>query len=523
VNQPSGAFRSTLIVSVARVASALLALAMGTLSARYFGTSAEKDCYVVANAVPGLVTSVLLGGIWTTLLVVLAEIGEREGVSAQVLFTRTILRRLVLILVPAALAAALFPEILIRGVAPGFAPEQVLLAARLLRFTAFAPLGMVSYTVIRCLFETRSRFAVPTFLSLLIPLFSLVTLLVFVERIGIFTLAVGPLLGMVSAISLLLFAATRTLRDPPGFTPAPRTSGGDAARHRLFWGAFVPMSIGANSGQINLIVDNAFASYLPTGSIAMLGFAFVIIANAEQLTILSLIETAFPRYLSAALRGTDDLAEMLWRTLRYMVLLAAPISAGALAFGVPLARLLFERGRFGADATRGVASLLACYSLEILFMGYLLSLSRVLLARKRFAPVAWIALLGISGNAFLDWLLMKTLGLEGIALATTAVTLLQCLILLPYVRREVPSIHGPRGGLHATKVLLSAALMGTVVYAWSAIFGRLALTGPGPTRLLEVAVGLALGAATYVGLLWLLGVEEARAAIGRVMRTLSTR
>jgi putative peptidoglycan lipid II flippase len=325
----------------------------------------------------------------------------------------------------------------------------------------------------------------------------------------------------VMAVVVLACLVRPVLRDPAGFAPNPGTAADHSAWRRHFWYALLPMSLGANSGHINLLVDNAFASYLPAGEITLLGFAFVIISNTELLTTLSLAEVAFPRLAAAALRGPEALRETLQWSLRHSILVTTPLGIGALVFGRPLVRLLFERGEFGPDSTLGVTRLLACYSLEIIFMGYLVMFSRVLFAKKRLAIVAWTSAATIFSNAVLDYVLMRWLGVNGIALATTLVTLIHVLILAPLVRREVPAIRWQGDTLFLGKALASAAVMGGLVLAWSHVFERSFDVSLEAARLVEVLVGLALGGISYVGLLHLLRIEEARSILRRLVQSVA--
>lgn len=516
MKQPAGGLRATLIVSVARLLYTALAFALGVLSARYFGTSAAKDSYLIAQTIPGLVTTFLIGGIYSSLLIALVEVGRGEGIAGQVKLMRRTLWSVFLILSPFVAAALLVPEGIIASIAPGFGTDRLEMSAGLLRLTALTAVGAVSFTVIRCLFETRLQFGVPCFVHLLIPLTSLVTLAVLAERIGIFALALGPLIGQVAGVALLVSLVRRVLRDPPGFVPAATATADAGRRNRRFWISLVPMSLAANFGHINLLVDNAFASYLPTGAITMLGFAFVIVSNSELLTTLSLAEVSFARLASSALQGTEALRETLRWSLRYMTLVTAPLSAGALVFGMPLVRLLFQRGQFTAESTLGVSRTLMCYSLEILFMGYVVLFMRLLFARKRIGFVAWTSSGAILANIVLDYLLMKPFGINGIALATTCVALLHLLVLIPIVRREVPAFHAPGDTLFLAKALGSAAAMGALVLAWASVFEGHFDTTREAARILEVGIGLAIGAASYVGFLHALGVDEARALIRRL-------
>src|SRR6266446_797833 len=350
--------RSTVVVSSTRLADAALSLVAGSLSAKYLGTSMEKDCYLVAQSLPTLITLFVTAGFYTTILITLAEIGRNQEIAGQIRFTRRTVLHTTLPLLPLIALALLFPRPLIEGLAPGFEPRHVILGAHLLRITSLTILGSISLAIVRCLFETRRQFTPPALIGLLVPGLSLVALVCLVGRIGILSLAVGPLLGVTAAVVLLWILALTRLEDPPGFSPVAPTEGDFDRHHRHFWRSFVPMMLATSFGQVNLAVDNAFASSLPVGSITTLGFAFVIVSNSQLLTIHVIVMVAFPRMVQAALDDLSSLRDVLRTHLRHMVLVAAPLSAGALTFGLPLSRSLFERGAFSSASSLGVATVL---------------------------------------------------------------------------------------------------------------------------------------------------------------------
>jgi putative peptidoglycan lipid II flippase len=514
--QTPSALRSILTVSAVRVLNTLLFLVLGMMSAAYFGTSLQKDCYLVAQAVPGLVTTFLTGGVYASLLVALNEIGVRDGLDGQIVFTRMTLAHLALVLLPFVLLTFAIPDAIVGHLAPGLVGEGLHLSGRLLQLTAIGAVLSVCLTVSRCLYETRLQFFVPCVLTLLVPLGSIVVMVALVDAAGVFTLAWGPLLGTAAAVGLLHFLARRVLRDPPGFVPAPDRTVERSRWRRQFWMSLLPLSIGANFGQINLLVDNAFASYLPVGSIATLGFASVIISNLRLLTVASLGEVALPRMAGAALRGPTDLRDTMRWVVRHMVLITAPFTAGALAFGVPTVRLLFQRGKFTPQDSVSVAVLLACYAPELMLTGFVSALTLVLLVRKRFTLLAWTSGGAILANTLLDYLLMRSFGVNGIAIATPFSTLLHILLLVPLVHREVSGLLGPDDLRFLFKTTACAAIMALVSLGWASVFEHLEAATWETGRALEVGIGLLLGAATYAGLLYLVDVAEARALLARI-------
>jgi putative peptidoglycan lipid II flippase len=283
------------------------------------------------------------------------------------------------------------------------------------------------------------------------------------------------------------------------------------------WRSFVPMMLATAFGQVNLLIDNAFASALPTGSITILGFAYVIISNAQLLTIYVIVQVAFPRMVHAAIDDPAGLLDTMRTHMRYLLLVAAPMAAGALTFGLPLARALFERGAFPASSSRGVATVLACYAAHILLMGHLLLLARLLIVRGRLASTALISTVAIALNALLDWLLLKPMGLYGIALSTTLVTTSYFLVLVPLALKETPGLFARGERLHATKVLACAAAMGLFLRGWEVGFERIYNVAGEAARVLELGSGICLGGLFYVLLLRWMGVHEPMEVIRKLV------
>jgi putative peptidoglycan lipid II flippase len=515
----SGSLGAVASVSLARVIGLGLALTIGVISAGLFGTGAAKDCYLVAQMAPGFLTTFLVGGAYSSLMVLLMEIRRAGDLVGQVRLTRTVLVDVLLaVAIPVALALVA-PRAIVQLLAPGLPAEHVELSASLLRLTIVAVPCVVALALTRCLFEINMRFGVTSTLGLVTPVVSLVTLAAGAGSLGIYALALGPVLGSCLTWALLTALRARVLGDP---ITVPASGGPEAltqgACRRRFWRSLIPLSLGANYGQINLLVDNAFASYLPTGNIAALGFAFVLVSNTELLTTLSLAEVNFARLASSTQREPHQLADAIRWGQRHMLLVTAPLAVGFVSFGGPVVRLLFERGQFEAAATRAVSLLLACYSLKILFMGILAIDSQLLLVRGRVTRLTVAAMTAIAANAALNALLMPRLGVEGIALATTMATFLHVVIIARLARAEIDATQ-PRGsGFFGARVIACAVLMGigTAVWAWG--FERTLGCSTEILRAIEVGGGLLLAFGLYTGLLHLARVDEGRALFRRLVR-----
>jgi putative peptidoglycan lipid II flippase len=509
--------RASIVVAAGRAASMILTFAFGVLSARTFGASPDKDCYLVAKALPTVVTNVLVGGVVPLLLVALARLPAADRPRLAGVILRGATRRLALLLVPILAAGWVLAPRLVAAMAPGFASGSIDLTAHLFRIALLAIVGSLGVACLRSLFNAGGEFTLPAIADVTTGVIALGVLAWGASRIGIPSLAYAGLLGPVVAVSLLTAVALASGRlrwrsDAGGAPPDPQ-------EEAIVWRRFLVMCLGSNFGSINVLVDNYFASHLPAGSISSLGFASVLITGAQGLFIFSVAEIAFARLARAAgdeARFREDAGRM----LRSLVLLSLPLVAGSLALARPIVRTLYERGAFDPATTEVVTRLLRILAPELLIMAFLALFWRVLVARGSYGVVGVVSTVSIASNILLDAVLGRALGVGGIALATPLVTLVTTLAFWPSIRRSCGRLWG--GGDHAAAIkgALAAAAMGLLVAGWSAWFETAFGIATMPLRVLQVTGGVALGAVLYTVLLAALGIRDVTDVIRRLVVSL---
>jgi len=289
--------------------------------------------------------------------------------------------------------------------------------------------------------------------------------------------------------------------------------------------AMGPMIVGLAVTQINTLADSLIAWGLAVPAagprqIAWLGGveypmrqgAAAAIYYGERLYQFPLgliglaVATAiFPLLSRHAARGDQRrLGADMTLGLRLVVLLAVPAGVGLMILAEPLARLLFERGRFTAHDAARAARMIATYASGVWAYCALPVLVRGFYARgDRMTPVrVGLAVVGV--NLALNLLLIWPLAESGLALATSLTAGLQTVILGGRFSRRCPL--GWRAlGATAARTLVATGAMAAACYA------GLALIGPDDapaTRLLRVFVPVALGGSVYLATHWLLRPEQ---------------
>ena len=181
-----------------------------------------------------------------------------------------------------------------------------------------------------------------------------------------------------------------------------------------------PILIGETLVAMNLVIDKGFAALLPEGSVSTLEYADrarVIPQTLLQSTLVMVAYAAWSNFKAAG--QIQHVRNAVDRTLRWTLALAAPVLAGMFIGRFVMIKLMFERGAFQEADTIATAGALAWYLPGILpnLLGILAVKAHVI--EKNLSLILWLGVLSLTFNAILDAALLKPMGINGLALATT--------------------------------------------------------------------------------------------------------
>ena len=214
----------------------------------------------------------------------------------------------------------------------------------------------------------------------------------------------------------------------------------------------------------------------------------------------------FPLFARHAQRGESDrLREDLSLGIRLVVAIGLPASAGLMLIAHPLATLFFQYGKFDASAARMTGDMILCYGSGVWAYCGLLILQRAFYAvGDRLTPMSiglWAMLLNIILNLTLIW----PMGGRGLALSTSLMAAIQCLITCVLLQRRIGRLEWRGIATTAAKTVIAVAVMSGVCQlclAWTEPSERLLVRG------LNLVVPLAGGAVAYLASAWLLRLRE---------------
>lgn len=491
-------------VSSMTLVSRVLGFVRDAVIARVFGAGLATDAFFVAFKIPNLLRRLFAEGAFSQAFVpILAEYKNRRGEDEARALINHVSGVLSVALLLVSVAGMLAAPWIIAVTAPGFTatPEKFALTVELLRIV-FPYILFIALTALAGgILNTWSRFAVPAFTPTLLNLsfigFALLAAPYFDPPVKALAWAVfaGGVLQLAFQIPFLARA---------GVLPRPRFSLRDEGVQRVLR-QMAPAVFGVSVGQVSLLINNIFASFLVTGSVTWLYFADRLMEFPAGLLGVALGTILLPSLAKRhAEQNPQAYSELLDWGLRLTLLLAMPAAVALAVLAVPLVATLFHYGAFTATDVINTRHALVAYAVGLVALIAVKVLAPGFYAQQDIRTPVKIALVTLAVTQLLNLALVWQLKHAGLALAISLGACLNATLLLIGLRRRGIFRPQPGWAVFTLKLALAVYAMGIVLW-WLAGPTAAWLASGAMDRVLKLAGLVLAGGFTYFGMLWLFG------------------
>ena len=424
---------AAMAVSAATILVKLLATMKEVAVADVYGRSDALDAFLAASLIPALLVNLISESMNQALVPTFIRVREEEGqAKAQQLLSASMFWMcLMLVVVSAALALTahgFFPLI-----ASHFAPAKLELSIKI--FYALLPLVLITGIATNCtsVLNTAESFALPAIVPIVTPIAVLAGVLAFGSRLGIWAMVYATLAGaLIHAVVVWWLMEARGYRLRLCWQKMTAASREVASQ---YW----PVLLSGIVASGGLLVDQSMAAMLAPGSVSALAYANRFVSVVLTLSA-GAVSTALTPYFSEMIAAGD------WARCRSTIvtwakltaLISAPVAVGLIAGSAMLIRAIFQYGAFGQRDTAVVAPVLAMYALQIPFFVSSRVFYRFLVAMRRTDLVLYCGILNLVLDVVLNLILMRWMGVAGIALATSLWTVSTFLFLWYWTWRVLP-------------------------------------------------------------------------------------
>ena len=277
---------------------------------------------------------------------------------------------------------------------------------------------------------------------------------------------------------------------------------------RLFW----PMLLGISVTQINQVVIKRFGSGLGDSVLSAMGNATTITELPVTLFGATISLAVFPAMSQHYASGqVDEYKKDLSLSMRTMMFITIPASAGLMAIREPLIRALYRQGMFTEENVHAVSVLMIFYIIGI--VGYCCRsvFSRGFYAINETKVPVRINITILTLNIILSMIFVKFWKAKGLALAYSVAGLCSMTLLGFFLKRRIGNMRGREMFVSFIKSLIGSCVM---FIALIPIRNYLMDVMPPDRKLIQiahVAILITIGAIIYAVMALILRMQEVSA------------
>ncbi|MBA0901277.1 MAG: murein biosynthesis integral membrane protein MurJ [Candidatus Nitrotoga sp.] len=484
--------------------SRILGITRDVLIARVFGAGMATDAFFVAFKLPNLLRRLFAEGAFSQAFVpIFGEYKNRRGHEETKLLVDHVATLLAIILFVVTLAGIIFAPVLVYISAPGFVatPDKFDLTVQLLRVLSPYIFFISLVALAAGILNTYNKFWVSAFAPIFLNL-SLIG-----AALWLAPYCNPPVMALAWAVFLAGFVQLGfqlPFLKKIGMLPRVRISIKDAGVWRIIR-QMGPAVFGVSVGQISLIINTIFASFLAAGSVSWLYYADRLMefpSGVLGATIATILLPSLSKHYSEG--SSVEYSKLLDWGLRLIVVITLPAALALGMVAVPLLATFFQYGAFTAHDVLMTRNALVGYSVGLIGILSVKVLAPGFYARQDIKTPVKVGIVTLFATQAMNLLFIGSLQHAGLALAIGLGACLNSAILFYLLRKR--EIYKPEPGWAKFLAKVGLAMLVLGLTLWLEMGSEQSwLSDSGWGRVWRMTGLVAMGMAAYIAVLWLLG------------------
>lgn len=448
-------FRTTMAVTLLIFVSKAGGFLREIVMTAYYGAGAEMDAYNMAYSLYYVPVLLFNSCITSTLVPVYAQVRRNEPERLE-RFSSNVISLFAVFAIAASVLMYLLSGALVSLLASGFTAEGQALTARLLRTMLPSLCFIVTSIVLSSILNARESYMAAQLTGFPLTFALLIATIGFSNTMGVRALAWGVFFSGILQVIVLLPA----MRKIHGFRPSLNFGDPYFRRLMLLAGPAV-MNMAVN--ELNHMVDKMLASSLPAGHLTCMNLAFKLITFLTGVVLVPLETIMFSKMsMKTAAHDEKGLSRMVMRSMELVALIIFPIIAVGAIMPGDVIRLAYKHGVFSEESVTAAGIALRFYILGVFSYGMRDILTRAFNACQDTRTPMINAMGTVAANVALNILLVRVMGVGGLALATSISATAGVVSLMLLLRRRLGRMRGRRTVEELLKIAVATALAALV-------------------------------------------------------------
>ncbi|MFH1292245.1 MAG: murein biosynthesis integral membrane protein MurJ [bacterium] len=421
---------AAILISCTALASRLVGLFRERMFAHHFRASEIMDAYYTAFKMPDMVYNLLIvGAISAGFIPIFTKLMTKQNQESAWRLASNILNILGSLVFLLTILGIIYMPKLIPYLAPGFDQSTTQLAVSFGRIMFISMLLLSISMIMGTILQSLRSFLIFSIAPIFYNVGIIFGVVVLVPYFGIKALAWGVVLGALIHLIMQTYGAyAQGYRWKPVFDFRDKET-------LLVGKLMIPRTLSLAVSQINIVIFTIMASLLPVGSIAIFNYANNLQGVPTGIIGIPFALAVFP-VLSAAVAENDEkkFIKHLSISIRQVLFLVVPISLIFLLLRAQIVRVVLGSGAFTWSDTINTADTLAFFVLSLFAQSLIPLFCRAFYALENTKTPFVIAIISELVTIIAALLLMKSLGVAGLALAFSIGAILNLFLLAGSLR-----------------------------------------------------------------------------------------
>lgn len=442
---------------IATILSKILGFGRELTLSYFYGTGMQSEAYITALNIPGVLFACIGVAISTSFIPLYSGIKENEGELKANLFTSNLINIVMILVGLITVFGIIFSREIVHIFAIGFTGEKLELTINFAKILFLGSIFLEISNIVSSYLQIKGNYIIPGIIA--IP-YNIIIMgsIILSAKFNNYIIVYGTVFAMLIQVAIQL-----PFMYKHGFRYKTYIKIRDNHIKEMMY-LVAPVFVGVAVNQVNALVDKTLASTLSSGSIAALNYANKLNGFILALFVMSISTIVYPlfsKYISK--NKTDEFGKLINTIINLMLLVLIPTSIGAMVLSEPIVKLLFERGAFGSNSTIVTSGALFFYSIGIIGFGLREILVRAFYSLKDTKTPMINGVISVVLNIILNISLIKFMGVNGLALATSLSSILAVCLLINSLNKRMNVIKIKKLIILLIKSLGASAFMGIVV------------------------------------------------------------
>ncbi|PKN88409.1 MAG: hypothetical protein CVU46_01185 [Chloroflexi bacterium HGW-Chloroflexi-8] len=427
-------YQNYLVVFISLIFSTLTGYLRQTSIAYVLGAGKTTDIFLVSYAIPEFVFIALPIILTPVIIPFFIRLRQKFGEETAWSFAKKIFIFFVIIILVLVFINFVASSVFIRWLSPGFEKFEHIQAGQLFNLMLPGIFFMGLASLMGAFLQIFRKFARPILMTAVYNVVFIICLFMFPDKDALVRAGWGVTLGALAAFLLQLPLFLKLL--PSGIFNHWQESTFNGNFSKVY-----KLTIWIAAGYLThhtiLFIDRAMATSTGEGNASILSFAYHLALTIGQLSGLAVSMVIFPDISEKLSESLFEKAnQYLVKALKLVFMFSLPVSFGLILFRLPVTKLLFEHGAFGSNTTNLVGNTLIYYTISVFVDSLCQPLWRTVYAWQKGSVVFYVNLVQTFIRLAANFILVKNIGYNGIALSAVLGLLVQFVLLVIIARRQ---------------------------------------------------------------------------------------